>query len=50
MRKLNPAWEGKTESGIIKRIFAYIGRFFRLKDSNGFLLRDKNNNILLVRK
>lgn len=55
LKNYTPAWEGKTEKGVVKRIFVIIGKiaqktYRRFLDINGIWLSDKNNNKLLIQK
>ena len=54
-RNYNPVWEGQTEGGVSKEIYAITGpiqeiTYKRLIDKNGVYLNDVDNNQLLVIK
>lgn len=48
-RNYNPVWEGQTEGGVSKKIYAIIGpiqetTYRRLIDKDGVYLNDIDNN------
>ena len=52
-RNYNPAWEGETEGGVSKKIYAITGpiqetTYKRLIDKDGIYLSDVDNNQLLA--
>lgn len=54
-RNYNPVWEGETEGGVSKRIYAITGTiqettYRRLIDKDGVYLNDVDNNQLLAIK
>ena len=54
-RNYNPVWEGQTEGGVSKRIYAITGSiqettYRRLIDKDGVYLNDVDNNQLLAVK
>lgn len=54
-KNYTPAWQGETKSGVIKKIYAIIGKissitYRRLIDKDGIYLNDNANNQLLVPK
>ena len=52
-RNYNPVWEGQTEGGVSKEIYAITGliqetTYRRLIDKDGIYLNDVDNNQLLA--